>query len=71
MISKEDIVTLQEKVARIICASRGADPDQPITIGYPADEENPNGRQKLFETAWEGYTDLADEIIAAVKAEKA
>lgn len=49
---------LRERYARTICEARGADPEEPITIGYP------DGTQKEFEKAWEGYLDLADRLLA-------
>lgn len=56
-----DPIPLLEEVARILCASRGANPDEPITIG------NPDGSFRQFDVAWEGYTETADAVIAAVK----
>lgn len=49
----------EEKVARVIAMSRGADPDAPITIG------NADGSVETFEIAWHGYVPLARLIAQA------
>lgn len=51
-------MTIQEKYARTLCQSRGAEPDQPITI------VNPDGTSAFHKVAWKGYTDLADALLA-------
>lgn len=45
-----------EQMARHICTRRGADPDGPITMGYP------DGTSASFNPAWQGYADLAQEL---------
>ena len=50
--------SLREQYVRTICASRGADPDAPITIVYP------DGSQAEYNPAWTGYVDLTDQLLA-------
>lgn len=50
-------MTLAEQYARAICSFRGADPDAPLTMGYP------DGTMAQFDEAWRGYAPLAEQLL--------
>lgn len=49
---------LTERYARKIAELRGVDPEGPITIG------NIDGTSSFHEVAWEGYKDMAEQLLA-------
>lgn len=49
---------LHEQYARLICTTRGGDPDAPLSV-VQAD-----GTSVQFEFGWQGYADLAAALLA-------
>ena len=66
---------MNERYARLICESRGADPDQPLTVTSPPKQVSDGGdgvaydyeAPKTYDNGFQAYLELADNLLALHK----